>query len=762
LNDRIAKNTPAARDVRRLWLMVGASLFAGGYALLAGLRTLSSFDLGWQLATGRWISQHHEIPGTELFSYTASGGLWIYPVLSEAIFYLTYRLGGYSLLSWLGALVCVAVAVILLWRGTPVTAWLLILVLPLIAKRCTPRADIFTLLFFVLFVAVLWQKHRIGSGPIWLLPIAMVLWVNLHLGFPAGLAAIGIYAVAKCIGLRRHDGRRPKRIEDLKQAALLLGLSVVATFLNPWGWEIYLSLRRQAMAMTFTEHQISEWTATPISWESAASVFHLRDGSGALFQLLAVSSVALVIALYRRQWGSSLILAAAALVAIRYVRFQALSACLIVIVAGWLFSSYFDRFAKGNRTRTAVFLILYLGFSTLAVLRSIDLVSNRAYLSSSGITAFGSGLSWWFPEDAASFIEREKIPPQLFNSFNLGGYLTWRLGPIYPDYIDGRYLPFSPDIFLKQKELMNLPPNSPEWKQESERRGIHSVILSLARYDGLQFFPFLSQFCQSDVWAPVYLDDVSAVFVRRSPDTEPLIQRLRIDCFKAPFPAKELSKDRVQRFNQWANAAAILMVLGRSDEAIAATDHALAIFDENGNLHYIRGKALAASGRSMEALKEYRAAVQLEPNESAYVALAQIYRKQGDGTAAAEAFVSAAHISSDPHLIYLSLAYTLLDDKHPKEALRAFGDAVRTVPPSGSTVTDSQFSFSVAHGRALALFALGNIAEAIPYQEEAIRESPERVDLWLELSTFYELNGRREEAQQARSHAAVIDPRVAH
>ena len=70
------------------------SLVAVGYAFLAGLRTLTVTDLGWQLATARWIVQHHEIPSTDVFSYTAQGQLWVYPVGSGLLFYGAYLLGG--------------------------------------------------------------------------------------------------------------------------------------------------------------------------------------------------------------------------------------------------------------------------------------------------------------------------------------------------------------------------------------------------------------------------------------------------------------------------------------------------------------------------------------------------------------------------------------------------------------------------------------------------------------------------------------------
>src|ERR1700740_830656 len=85
------------------WLLYGITLL---YAFLAGLHTLQDFDLGWQLATGRWVVQHRHIFSTDVFSYTANGQPWIYPVLSGIVFYLAFLVGGYSLLSWMGAMAC--------------------------------------------------------------------------------------------------------------------------------------------------------------------------------------------------------------------------------------------------------------------------------------------------------------------------------------------------------------------------------------------------------------------------------------------------------------------------------------------------------------------------------------------------------------------------------------------------------------------------------------------------------------------------------
>src|SRR5258706_3434288 len=168
------------------------------YALLAGLHTVQDFDLGWQLATGRWVFQHHQIFSTDVFSYTAHGAPWIYPVLSGIVFYLTFLAGGYALLSWMGAAACAGTVALLLRRDNIASLVLTIVAVPLIANRTQPRAEMFTTVLFAAFLSLLWRHYRTGDhrishesaghSSLWLLPILMVAWVNLHFGFVSRLA----------------------------------------------------------------------------------------------------------------------------------------------------------------------------------------------------------------------------------------------------------------------------------------------------------------------------------------------------------------------------------------------------------------------------------------------------------------------------------------------------------------------------------------------------------------------------------------------
>src|ERR1035438_10464208 len=188
------KNMTSVRRISDLrWVRTALFVLALLYAFAAGLRTLGDFDLGWQLATGRWIVQHGHIPFRDVFSYTASGTEWIYPVLSQILLYLSYVIGGYGLLSWLGAAACVSTVALLLRRSSITGVILAIAAVPLIAACTPPRAELFTAVLFAAYVNLLWHYHHSGEGPLWLLPVLMGFWVNLHLGFIAGLGMCGAF-----------------------------------------------------------------------------------------------------------------------------------------------------------------------------------------------------------------------------------------------------------------------------------------------------------------------------------------------------------------------------------------------------------------------------------------------------------------------------------------------------------------------------------------------------------------------------------------
>jgi hypothetical protein len=623
------------------------------YAFLAGLRTVTDFDLGWQLATGRWAAQHHQVPSTDVFSYTAQGQPWIYPIGSGLLLYATYLLGGYALLSWLGAAVCVGTLALLLRRGSGVCAILAILAVPLIADRTTPRADMFTVVLFAAFLTLLWQQHEEGRTPLWLLPLLMIAWVNLHLGFIAGLALLGGYVLVEALELLWPERRRAA-IDRLRRFWPWLLATVAATLVNPWGWGLFGALLRQESVTALHSQAILEWYAFPdLSWGSLAATLSLRHPDTVIL-LLPIAGFSALVALLRRQAGAALLLVGAALLGVRHIRFQALFGLVVVVIAGSVLTAALEALVvrlgrgAGATADTRIRSILAAGAACFVVLLvcvwSADVVSGRTYLDKTSVVSFGTGLGWWFPEGGAAFVERENLPGRLFNSYNEGGFVMWRLGLGYRNYIDGRAIPFGAGLLEHNLKLMSSPPESLEWQREAERYGITTIFVPLGRYYALDSFPMLDQFCASNTWRPVYLDEVSAVFVRRRPETEDLIQRLQIDCATAPVPASVPADDGTQAFNQWANAAAVLNALGRTREAFAATTRALAIFPESAFVHFTRGDLLQQAGNVREAERQYLIAEALEPNDVCWARLAALYRQEGRFPEATQAWSHlAAH-----------------------------------------------------------------------------------------------------------------------
>lgn len=762
------------------------------YEPLAGLHTVQDFDLGWQLASGRWILQHHHIFSTDVFSYTANGAPWIYPALSGIVFYLVYLLGGYALLSWLGAATGAATTALLLRRNSIATCALALVAVPLIANRTQPRAEMFTTILFAAFLSILWRYYLASpetvtqsgfwSHPLRFLPILMILWVNLHPGFFAGIALCGCYVLLEIFDLPFSEKRVAARAR-LRRAWPWLALTAVATLFNPWGVVVYRALARQQQAQSLHNLWIVEWEGIHPSWNSLKQALGLRDPHSAFWWLLAIALLSAGIAVRRRRWGAAALLLASVYFAVQHVRLEALFACVTVIIGGSLLDEAWksrnaalpEKSRKKKRTAhprpedpkwtPVAVLLVTTALTALAGVRCWDLATNRFYLKSTQLSVFGAGLSWWFPEGAFEFIEREKLPANIFNSYSLGGYVTWRL-PNYPDYIDSRALPFGSQLFFRAYDLSSAAaPDSQAWQREADARNINILVVPLSRYDGIALFPKLRAFCQSQAWRPVYMDDVSAVFLRRTAQTASLIDRLQIDCNQVAFvPAAELqsaassphlnSRSAAGLFNFWANSGEILYTLGRYPEALANLDRAQSIFSGNAHLHLIRGLLLEHTGHPAEAEAEFRTSLSLEPSDQAWFVLGLFYMAEQRYAEASAVLQRSAEFSLRPHTSWMLLGQAYLQMNQPELALEAFDKAEASSPfrDEGESL-GADFNSLLANGRAKAWYQLGYVARAVSFQEEAVRLAPNDSRLWQGLADLYDKQGRTAEAEQARRRA---------
>ena len=759
------------------WLRICLIALALGYAFLAGLHTVSDLDLGWQLATGRYFVEHHQIPRVELFSYTAQGKEWIYPPFSGAIFYLLYLAGGYSALSWLNAFACAATVAFLITSGGRLAAALAIVAIPAIAFRTIPRAELFTTVLFAAVLAIIWRNYRGKPVRLWFLPIIFFLWANLHLGFISGLGLLGAGVLFELCDMLFAD-RRASALLRLKHLVPWIASSFAATFVNPWGWRLYEAIYRQNKVMQIHSALIGEWTAVHFNALALRQALDARDPASADWWLLAAATLAILVALWKKQIGPAVVLAAGMYLSIEHIRLQTLFAILAAAIAGSLLSELAKEIAArrelnekdAKNTNTLVsagyvsprmaFLISAI-FIALVGLRSTDLVTDRYYLDSGQITLFGTGPSWWYPERAAAFLKREALPGNVFHDYGLGGYLTWRIGPQYPDFVDGRYIPFGNDLFSEQRLLASLGPDTLDWQRTADRWQINTAIFSVARYAGLGSFA-LQDFCTSKSWRPVYLDDVAIIFVRNRPENAGLIARLGIRCESAPIAPPEVTygesfRAKAERFTYLMNTASIYFVLSRDADAASTLAQAEQLFPDDSNLHLVKAQMFAATNRLDEAEREYLRVVRDHPSDAAWFALARLYSSEHRYPDALRCVNEARPLSQVPYERLRSIGLLYLIMNQPQDALAAFDQAERASPYQGeSSDLGKEFNAKVAEGRARSYRQLNEMDRAVVQQKLATNLTPENPARWTALADIYAAQGRAADSSQARLRAQSI------
>jgi tetratricopeptide (TPR) repeat protein len=405
--------------------------------------------------------------------------------------------------------------------------------------------------------------------------------------------------------------------------------------------------------------------------------------------------------------------------------------------------------------------VAFLGVCALLVtIRAYDLISERAHISASESTLFGVGMSSLYPEHAAEFVLRERLPGNIFHEYSMGGYVAFRLGPQYPDYIDGRAIPFS-DVMFEERKMMRQLPDSAAWQQEADQWGINTLFFSVARKGGLGS-THVQQFCASQAWKPVYLDEEGAVFVRNRPENAALINRLQVDCSKVQFvPPAALAADtsfrgRAELFNFYANAGSILFNLGRNPEAAQALDRALQMFPEEPYLHHTRGQLYQASRQFQEAEREYLVSARLAPSEVNWSSLGSLYYSQSRYVEAVSAVRHAAGFSARPSVHYLFLEQIYLAMNQPQDALAALDAAIEQSdyePPD----VKKEIAVQVAQGRAQVWAKLGDLGRAVGFQQEALSDDPSNPQRWIALADLYAAQGQAELAQYARQRAQALN-----
>jgi hypothetical protein len=472
-------------------------------------------DLWWHLANGRLIVSTASIPHVDVYSFSAAGQPWVmHEWLADLAMYVLYQRGGLPLMVAVFAAVVTASAVCLYLlvrqsRLAPTAAATITLVGALAGSTAWgARPQLLNVLCCGLLLLGL-SHYRAGRLSAWMLPPFIWLWANLHSAFLVGVIISLLFLAGEIVDhwRSRPDAMPWPRLTVLGWAiAAGAGLAVV----NPFGIQTVL-FSLGTLTSPLIQNNIQEW-ASPDFHSMAGMMFE-----GLVFLLLAGLATGRVKA-RSSEWLIAFALLYLALASQRHVPLFVLGAApllgrcgqALVGLAAAMLPPVLDRPAAQAALRWTPMRPnapgLALGAINLALLIVVGagMVWYRA-LPNLQPDRQAQAISDALPVAATDALQALGRPVRVFNYYDYGGYLVWRL---FPDggrvFIDGRVEVYGSQVFTRYLQVSYL---TPAWPDVIATSHPDAIILPNAH-------PLTGILRQEADWQVLRRDAVATVFTR--------------------------------------------------------------------------------------------------------------------------------------------------------------------------------------------------------------------------------------------------------
>jgi hypothetical protein len=401
--------------------------------LLSGKKMLGlDSDIGRHLILGDYILSNLSIPTGNILSFTLAGlPRPPYEWLAQIFFALANRLLQIDGVITLAATV-VAFTFYLVFKrsnklsGLPLIS-LLLTVLGAIAASVhwLPRPHIWTFLFFAIWIEKLDLLERDERAKIWVLPILMLLWVNLHGGFIFGFVAWFIYLAGNLLELAlQFDLSRRNVVIKL----LVVGVaSFAVTAISPSGLEIWSPVINASSKFILAN---TLETQSPNFYLPQFWPFLLLVGCGLVLPGLGG----------RRLPASQLFLLAGTAILgfwmARNIPLFAIAAPPILAIAAQPLAEHIRPLARIEiNFRNVNNIARGIFWPIIIIIGALTFFYYRDFQTDSRIYKFPDNQ---LPVKAVDWLIAHPIKGNMFNDINWGGYLLYRLWPEQKVFIDSQ------------------------------------------------------------------------------------------------------------------------------------------------------------------------------------------------------------------------------------------------------------------------------------------------------------------------------------
>jgi hypothetical protein len=464
-----------------------AAVLLGLFALTA--RNMTDPDVWWHLETGQYIAEHKSVPHADPFSYTRAGAPWVaHEWLTDLLLYELDRATGFGGLIVIFALVLCAAFFLLYLRCGP-DVYVAGVAMHYAAWATEPvwgvRPQVLSLLLTSLWLLILERAERNPKILWWTLPLTL-LWVNLHAGFALGLALSALFLAGELI--ERALGRSLRNASLLRTEALVLALNFLIVPLNPNGLKMF-SYPIETLRSAAMQNYIAEW---------ASPNFHHAEYWP--FLLVVLSTFAILGWSGRKVRPRDLLLLLvglyAGLCSIRMIP-------LFVLIAVPLICRRLGEWPtiQQPRHQPSVFAPLLNSAIVLAM------VSFAGVHTAQVIRRQPQAEMDRFPARAAAFLQVHPPSGPIFNHYDWGGYLIWKLYPATRVFIDGRADLYGERLLTQFADTYQF---KGDWRQPLRQWRIDTVLVpaTSALATGLRSSPG---------WTVAYEDPQAVVLTATSP-----------------------------------------------------------------------------------------------------------------------------------------------------------------------------------------------------------------------------------------------------
>jgi hypothetical protein len=462
------------------------------------VRMPADTDTWWHLRSGQYIVETRSIPSTDPFSHTFEGQLLTYHGwLAQVFWYGLFALGGWPGVS-LGLAALVTIGFGLVWQVTPgnlyIRSFSAILGALTSAVVWVARPHMLSFVLAGLVLLLLEKYKRSGSRWIYALPLITVVWANVHGGYAIAFMLVSAYVAGET--LDRLTGHDHDPVLTWRQIGGLIGVAIISlavVAINPHGWQTWAYPFR-TVGIGVLRDFIQEWRSPD---------FHLAM-TWPFVAMMALTLAAMGRTPHRVDWTALALVGMWAVWSLFAWRNVGLYGLLTVpVLAGYATAAWGHYLPTGELSplsqRRVFSLLNWLLLAVIVLAAAVRIavtLSPQAYLAAE---------EKYLPAGAVRFIQAEKPAGPLFNSYNWGGYLIFKLWPDYQVYIDGRTDLYD-DAFIRR--YLNVVTAGDGWQQTLDDDGINLVLI--------ENNSVLDKFMRiSPIWQEVYRDQMAVIFTRK-------------------------------------------------------------------------------------------------------------------------------------------------------------------------------------------------------------------------------------------------------